>query len=93
MNTTAASESPVQRPALTLSFALLGLVVLVSVLFAIESLYGGWYALFKTVHITFAVVWVGGGFLLTLGGIIAEQKNDPQEIAIVARHSSSSRTW
>lgn len=88
MDTTAASESPA-RPALTLTFALLGLVALVAVLFAIESsFYGSWYALFKTVHVTFAVVWIGGGFLLTLLGIIAEQKNDPNEIAIVARQAA-----
>jgi uncharacterized membrane protein len=88
MDTTAASESPARPPALTLTFALLGVVALVVAIFAAESLYDGWYVLFKTVHVTFAVIWIGGGFLLTLFGIIAEQKNDPNEIAIVARQAA-----
>jgi uncharacterized membrane protein len=87
MDTTTASEAPA-KPALTLTIALLGLVVLLVAIFAAESLYNGWYALFKTVHVTFAVIWIGGGFLLTLLGIIAEQKNDPNEIAIVARQAA-----
>ncbi len=34
------------------------------------------------------MIWIGGGFLLTLLGIIAETKNDPNEIAIVARQAA-----
>jgi uncharacterized membrane protein len=68
---------------------LLGAVaVLVAIFAASSSFYSGWYALFKTIHVTFAVVWIGGGFLLTLLGIMAEQKDDPNEIAIVARQAA-----
>jgi len=70
------------------TFALLGVVALVVVLFAAESIYNSWYALFKAVHVTFAVIWIGGGFFLTLLAIVAEQKNDPDEIAIVARQAA-----
>ena len=72
----------------TLTVALVAVVVIVVALFAANSLYGSWYALFKAVHVTFAVIWIGGGFLLTLFGIIAERKNDPHEIAIVARQAA-----
>ena len=72
-----------------LTVALVAIVAIVVVVFAANSsFYGGWYSLFKTVHITFAVIWIGGGFLLALLGIIAETKNDPQEIAIVARQAA-----
>ncbi len=88
METSATTAAPAGRSALTLTFALAGVVALVVVLFATQSLYGGWYALFKTIHVTFAVIWVGGGFLFTVLAIIAEQKNDPEEIAIVARQAA-----
>jgi uncharacterized membrane protein len=84
--TTAAPVS--NRPSLQLTFGLLGLVALLVIVFATSSIYDSWYALFKTVHVTFAVIWIGGGFLLMLLGIIAEQKNDPVEIATVARQAA-----
>src|SRR6478609_10862153 len=71
-----------------LTIALVAIVAIVVALFAANSLYDGWYALFKAVHVTFAVIWIGGGFLLTLLGIIAEQKNDPVELATVARQAA-----
>src|SRR3954469_6271443 len=72
-----------------LTLGVVAVVAIVVILFAANSsFYGAWYALFKTVHITFAVIWIGGGFMLTLLGIIAETKNDPDEIAIVARQAA-----
>ena len=87
-DTPAATTLPSSRSTAALTFALLGVVALVTVLFAANSLYGSWYALFKTVHIVFAVIWIGGGFLLALLGIIAERNHDPQEMAIVARQAA-----
>lgn len=89
METPATTQAPARVAPLTLSFVLLGVVALVVVLFAAESLYNGWYALFKAIHVIFAVVWIGGGFVLTLLGIIAEQRNDPNEIAVVARQAAT----
>src|SRR6476646_1108755 len=88
MDTPAPAAAGSTRTSLQVTLALLGAVVLVVAIFAASSLYDGWYALFKTVHVTFSVVAVGGGFHLTLLGIIAEQKNDPDEIAIVARQAA-----
>src|SRR6476646_128818 len=88
MDTPASAAVGSTRTSLQVTLALLGAVVLVVAIFAASSLYDGWYAPFKTVHVTFAVIWIGGGFLLTLLGIIAERKNDPQEIAIVARQAA-----
>jgi uncharacterized membrane protein len=88
MDTPATTAAPSAKSSLQLTLALLAAVAVVVVIFAMSSLYDGWYALFKTVHVTFAIIWIGGGFLLTLLGIIAEQKNDPLEIAIVARQAA-----
>src|SRR5919202_1343162 len=47
-----------------------------------------WYAAFKAVHVVFAVTWIGGGLLLTILGLVAERKNDPAEIASIARQAA-----
>ena len=89
MDTPASTAAPSTRASLQLTFIVLAAVaVLVAIFAASSSIYGGWYALFKTVHVTFAIIWIGGGFLLTVLAIIAEQKNDPEEIAIVARQAA-----
>jgi uncharacterized membrane protein len=89
METPVTAAAGSNRASLSLTFALLGIVAVLVAIFAVSSSeWGGWYALFKTVHVTFAIVWIGGGFLLTLLGIIAEQKDDPSEIAIIARQAS-----
>jgi uncharacterized membrane protein len=47
-----------------------------------------WYFAFKTVHVVFAVVWIGGGLLLTILALIAERRDDPVELATVARQAA-----
>jgi len=89
METPIPAAAEPNRSSLQLTFVLLGAVaVLVAIFAASSSFYGGWYALFKTVHVTFAIIWIGGGFFLTLLAIVAERKNDPEEIAIVARQAA-----
>lgn len=80
-----ATSSPAERTSL-LPTALIGLAVLaVSIIFAASS---SWYLAFKAVHVSFAVIWIGGGALLTILGVIAERKNDPVELAVVARQAA-----
>ena len=88
MDTSASTAASSTRSSLQLTLALLVAVAVVVAIFASQSLYGGWYALFKAIHVIFAVVWVGGGFLLTLLGLIAEKRNDPQEIATIVRQAA-----
>jgi uncharacterized membrane protein len=47
-----------------------------------------WYFLFKTIHVLFAVIWIGGGSLLTILAIRAERSRDPAEMAQLARMAS-----
>jgi hypothetical protein len=44
-----------------------------------------WFALFKWIHVSAAVFWVGGGLLLTVLGLRAEISDDPNEIVTLAR--------
>jgi predicted integral membrane protein DUF2269 len=67
--------------------AAIGLVILtVGVVFAFDSADAPhWFALFKWIHVSVAVFWVGGGVLLTILGLKAEMSTDPNEIVTLAR--------
>jgi len=81
METTAATTP--QRQASLMPTALIAAAVLVvAIVFCASS---SWYATFKAVHVGFAVIWIGGGFLLTILGIMAERENDPAQLAAVAK--------
>jgi uncharacterized membrane protein len=90
---TPASTAPAERRGLGLvTPALAAAVAVVAVVFAFSGsadVPNSWYALFKAVHVTFAVIWIGGGTLLTVLGIAAQAKNDPEEIATVARQAAT----
>jgi uncharacterized membrane protein len=47
-----------------------------------------WYAVFKWIHVSAAVFWVGGGLLLTVLAMRAERAGDPEEIARIARQAA-----
>lgn len=66
--------------------ALIGIAFLVV---AIVFLSGSeWYAAFKTVHVLFVVVWVGGGAALTILGLKAERATDGAEVTGLARQAA-----
>ena len=92
MNTTATPVAPPEaRSSGALTLALLAVVVVVALIFAYSSsalVLNHWYALFKYVHVLFAVVWIGGGALLTILALAAERKEDPMEIVTVARQAA-----
>jgi uncharacterized membrane protein len=76
---------------MALTYLLLAIVALVTVAFAFSgSVYlpGNWYALFKAVHVVFAVVWIGGGTLITISGIRAQRSDDVREVLAIARQAA-----
>jgi uncharacterized membrane protein len=80
-----ASTAQAQRSSL-LPTGLIALAFLVvAIVFCASS---NWYATFKAVHVGFAAIWIGGGFLLTVLGLIAERQNDPEQLATVARQAA-----
>ena len=79
------SDAPAARPSM-LPTALIGLAFLVvAIVFAASS---SWYATFMTVHVLFVVIWLGGGALLTLFGILAERARDGAQLAQIAKMAS-----
>jgi uncharacterized membrane protein len=47
-----------------------------------------WFAVFKLIHVSVAVFWVGGGLTLTALALWAQTKNDPEEMATIARQAA-----
>ena len=45
------------------------------------------FAIFKLIHVSVAVFWVGGGVLLTVLALRAERAKDPDEMAHIARQA------
>ena len=83
------SQAVAARRSRPLTIALAGLVVLVGLIFALESgWYSHWYSVFRVVHVVLAVFWVGGGLTLTILGLRAQTLDDPREMAVLARQAA-----
>ena len=88
---TPVETAPAESRSRALTLILLGVVVVVAIVFSFSSsifLPNNWYAFFKAIHVTFAVIWVGGGTLIMILALIAERTNDPDEIATIARQAA-----
>lgn len=85
--TTAAPAAEARRSGL-LTAALGAVFLVVALVFALDSIYSNWYAIFRVVHVVVAVFWVGGGLTLTVLGLKAETSNDTGEIVTVARQAA-----
>ncbi len=88
METTSTATSAAPRRSSAPLTAAIGLAVLVvGVVFALNATLvpSHFYSLFKWIHVTVAVFWVGGGVLLTVLGLKAETSDNPMEIALLAR--------
>ena len=87
---TSASAVPKERSSSGPLTAAIGVgVVVLAAIFAFDSAwYTHWYALFRTVHILFAVFWVGGGLMITVLALRAERSRNPEELAIIARQAA-----
>jgi uncharacterized membrane protein len=86
-----AAAAPADRRLSNIVTALVGLAVaIVAIVFVLETnvFTSHWYALFKVVHVTLAVFWVGGGLTLTVYALRAERASDPAEMAMVARQAA-----
>jgi uncharacterized membrane protein len=84
------SSAPTSDRAGWISPAILLAVVGVFLLFAFKATDASttWFAVFKLIHVSVAVFWVGGGLLLTGLALRAERADDPEEIATIARQAT-----
>ncbi|MGH3009286.1 MAG: DUF2269 family protein [Gaiellaceae bacterium] len=88
METTSAAPAS-DRPS-RITPAILLAVVGVFLLFAFKATDASttWFAVFKLIHVSVAVFWVGGGLLLTALALRAERSDDPEDLATVARQAT-----
>jgi uncharacterized membrane protein len=77
------AEAPEGRASLVPTALIFGAFLVFAIIFAISA--GSWYSAFMAVHVLFVVIWIGGGALLTVFGVIAERKNDTDEVAQLAK--------
>src|ERR1700750_718284 len=91
METSHPAEAAADRRASNTVTALVGLAVLaLALVFILNTnvFTSDWYAFFKWVHVTGAVLWVGGGLTLTILALQAERTADPAEMAMIARQAA-----
>jgi uncharacterized membrane protein len=91
MDTPATGSAADARRSNTFTLAILAGVVVVGIIFAFSSsifLPNNWYALFKAVHVLFAVIWVGGGVSIMIHAIRAQNARDPEGIVTVAKQAA-----
>ena len=91
METSAAVAPAEERSSSALTYILIAAVLVVAAIFALNSsaVPNHWYGLFKAIHVTSAVLWVGGGAMITILAIVAERSSDPVQIANVARQAAT----
>jgi Predicted integral membrane protein (DUF2269) len=86
MDTSVAAEAAPRRSSAPLTAAIGLSVAVIGIVFAFDAADGPhWFALFKWIHVSVAVFWVGGGILLTVLGLKAEASDDPNEVVMLAR--------
>jgi uncharacterized membrane protein len=89
MDTTSSTPAAVRRSSGAFTAAIGLAVLIVGAVFAFESgWYTHWFALFRVVHVMVAVFWVGGGLLLTTLALLAQRRDDPAELATIARQAA-----
>src|SRR5215469_14312672 len=61
-------------------------VAVVGIVFAFNATDASshWFALFKLIHVSVAVFWVGGGLVLTVLALRAERTREPEEMVTIA---------
>jgi uncharacterized membrane protein len=84
-------EAPADRRSSGLATAAIAAAVAaVALVFAFNATdaHSSWFAVFKTIHVSVAVFWVGGGILLTALAMRAELAGDADELATIARQAA-----
>lgn len=78
-----AGSPPARSGSLVPTALIFGAFLVFAIVFAISA--GSWYATFMAVHVLFVVIWIGGGALLTVFGIMAERSGDSGQVAQIAK--------
>ncbi len=83
---TVATPVAARRSRTTATLAAAALFAVVAVIFLVSA--SDWYAVFKSVHVLASVVWLGGGTILILLGVLAQGRDDPHDLAQIAKQAA-----
>jgi uncharacterized membrane protein len=83
---TTSEASARTKPASLLPTLLIGAVALVVAIVFLAS--SSWFTVFLTIHLLFVVIWIGGGALLTVLGLMAQRTRDGEQLAQIARQAA-----
>jgi uncharacterized membrane protein len=88
---TPASEPATARGSNNLTYGVLGGVAVIGLIFAFSSsadVFNNWYSLFKAIHVSLAVIWVGGGVSIMINGMRAINTQDSLSVVTIARQAA-----
>lgn len=85
-----AAEPRASRASTWVTVGVLLAVAVVGLIFALNTSEDAthWFSIFKLIHVSVAIFWVGGGVVLTALALWALTKHDPEELATVARQAA-----
>jgi uncharacterized membrane protein len=81
----AGAEAPTERKLNPFNVVAAALLTIGAALFLWKA--PGSYEVYKALHVTFAVIWVGGGVGLTIIGLLALRENDPKDIPVIVKYA------
>lgn len=91
MDTPATGTSAESRGTGYLTYLIFAGVLVVGAIFVFSgsaAVPNDWYALFKAVHVLFAVIWVGGGVSIMIHAIRAQTARDAEGIVTIAKQAA-----
>lgn len=88
--TPVAAEPRASRASTWITLGIVAAVAAVALAFALNTTEDitDWFAIFKLIHVSVAVFWVGGGLLLTVLAMRAERAGSPEEMMSIARQAA-----
>jgi uncharacterized membrane protein len=86
--TEAPADSRVSSNTLTAAIGLVVAAVALVFAFNATDAHSTWFGVFKLIHVSVAVFWIGGGLLLTALALKAERAGEPEEMATIARQAA-----
>jgi uncharacterized membrane protein len=91
MDTPAEGSAATARANNNLTYLVLAGVAVAGIIFAFSGsalLPNNWYSLFKAIHVTFSIVWVGGGVGIMIYAIRVLRTSEPKEVLSVATQAA-----
>jgi uncharacterized membrane protein len=85
----ASAAEPVRSPLAILAWAAPVAGLVLAIVFLTQT---SWYEVFKTIHVLGAIIWLGGGALITILAFRADRAQDDDELIAIGRQAEWAST-